>query len=194
MLIGLGARIEGEAGVGYVLRPGFFLPPLMFEPDELEALVLGARWVQAQPDAGLSRAASTALTKISTASPDDLRRQIRDVGLWPVSLSPSEEARPVLGPIRAAMRAERALLLSYTDESGRASEREVWPVQLAFYDGKQIVVAWCVLREAFRHFRIDRIQQITSSARRYGRPRTVLAQEWWAEFSDPGRRDTPDTG
>jgi len=81
-LIGLGARIEGEAGIGYVLRPGFFVPPLMFNAEELEALVLGARWVQSRPDEGLSGAARNALGKIATASPDDLRDRIRNTALW----------------------------------------------------------------------------------------------------------------
>src|SRR6187399_3111815 len=75
-LIGLGAPIDGEAGIGYMLRAGFFLPPLMFTPDELEALVLGARWVEGQPDDGLSAAARNALGKIATASPDDLRDRL----------------------------------------------------------------------------------------------------------------------
>ena len=76
------ARIEGEAGIGYVLRPGFFVPPLMFNAEELEALVLGARWVQSRPDEGLSGAARNALGKIATASPDDLRDRIRNTALW----------------------------------------------------------------------------------------------------------------
>src|ERR1700742_3520241 len=75
-LIGLGAPIDGEAGIGYILKPGFFLPPLMFSPDELEALVLGARWVEARPDAALGNAARTALGKIATASPEDLRDRV----------------------------------------------------------------------------------------------------------------------
>src|SRR5438445_12959802 len=83
-LIGLGAPIDGEAGVGYLLRPGFFLPPLMFSAEELEALVLGARWVEARPDAPLALAAKSALGKIATASPDDLRDRISNTGLWPV--------------------------------------------------------------------------------------------------------------
>src|SRR3954462_750432 len=83
-LIGLGAPIDGEAGVGYMLRPGFFLPPLMFSAEELEALVLGARWVEGRPDEGLAGAAKNALGKIATASPDDLRDRINNTGLWPV--------------------------------------------------------------------------------------------------------------
>src|SRR3569623_2097622 len=83
-LIGLGAPIAGEAGVGYMLQPGFFLPPLMFSPEELEALVLGARWVEQRPDAALAGAARNALGKITTASPEDLRDRIGNTGLWPV--------------------------------------------------------------------------------------------------------------
>lgn len=181
-LIGLGAPIDGEAGVGYMLRPGFFMPPLMFTPEELEALVLGARWVQAQPDAGLAGAAKNALGKIATASPDDLRDRIRDTGLWPVLMRGPQEAVPVLGLVRAAMRAEKALHIGYADEGGRQSERDIWPVQLAYYEGKQIVVAWCVMREAFRHFRTDRIVRVAETGHRYGRRRLQLAKEWREEW------------
>ena len=81
-LIGLGAPIDGEAGIGYMLRPGFFLPPLMFSAEELEALVLGARWVEGRPDKDLAGAAKNALAKIATASPEDLRDRISSTGLW----------------------------------------------------------------------------------------------------------------
>jgi predicted DNA-binding transcriptional regulator YafY len=181
-LIGLGAPIEGEAGVGYMLKPGFFLPPLMFTPEELEALVLGARWVQAQPDAGLAGAAKNALGKIATASPEDLRDRIRDTGLWPVLMRGPETSLPVLGLLRSAMRAENALHIAYADESGRESERDIWPVQLAYYEGKQIVVAWCAMRDGFRHFRTDRIVRAAETESRYGRRRAQLAKEWREEW------------
>jgi len=182
-LIGLGAPIEGEAGVGYMLRPGFFLPPLMFTPEELEALVLGARWVEAQPDAGLAGAARNALGKIATASPDDLRDRIRDTGLWPVLMRGPLEAVPVLGLVRQAMRDEKALAIAYADEAGRPSARDIWPVQLAYYEGKQIVAAWCAMRSAFRHFRTDRIVSATATDRRYGRRRAELARLWREEWA-----------
>ncbi|MGN6487081.1 MAG: helix-turn-helix transcriptional regulator [Devosia sp.] len=187
-LIGLGAPIDGEAGVGYMLRPGFFLPPLMFSPEELEALVLGARWVEAQPDAGLAGAAGNALGKIATASPEDLRDRIRDTGLWPVLMRGPKDAMPVLGLVRSAMRSETALHVAYADESGNQSERDIWPVQLAYYEGKQIIVAWCVLREGFRHFRTDRIVSAVETGNRYGRRRLQLAREWRDEW----RRLHPD--
>lgn len=181
-LIGLGAPIEGEAGVGYMLKPGFFMPPLMFTPEELEALVLGARWVQAQPDGGLAGAAKNALGKIATASPDDLRDRIRDTGLWPVLMRGPAEPMPVLGLVRAAMRREKALHIGYADESGKESERDIWPVQLGYYEGKQIVVAWCVMREAFRHFRTDRIVRAAETDKSYGRRRVQLTKQWRDEW------------
>jgi len=182
-LIGLGAPIDGEAGIGYMLKPGFFLPPLMFTPEELEALVLGARWVQAQPDDGLGVAAKNALAKIATASPDDLRDRINDTGLWPVLMRGPLAPAPVLGITRAAMRQEKAVHIAYADEAGRASERDIWPVQLAYYEGKQIIVAWCCVRLAFRNFRTDRIVSMTPTEARFGKRRAALEKDWRAQWA-----------
>ena len=179
-LIGLGAPIDGEAGVGYMLKPGFFLPPLMFTAEELEALVLGARWVGAQPDDGLGAAAQNALAKIATASPEDLRDRINDTGLWPVAVwsANSRPPMPILGQVRQAMRTEKALQIAYADEAGNPSERTIWPVQLAYYEGKQTIAAWCCLRAAFRNFRTDRIVALTVTEERYGKRRLALEREW----------------
>src|SRR5262249_17219074 len=105
-LIELGAPIEGEAGIGYLLRAGFFLPPLMFDEDELEALVLGARWVRRQGDVALAEAADKALAKIGTASNKDLRDRIAETGLWPITFKEAAVASPNLRPIREAIRRE----------------------------------------------------------------------------------------
>ncbi|WP_348983125.1 YafY family protein [Devosia sp. 1566] len=183
-LIGLGAPIAGEAGIGYMLKPGFFLPPLMFTPEELEALVLGARWVQAQPDDGLGLAAKNALAKIATASPEDLRDRINDTGLWPVALWREREPLPILGDVRMAMRCEKALRISYADEAGQRTERVIWPVQVAFFEGKQTVAAWCCLRDAFRNFRTDRILALELTEERYGRRRAALVREWQALWEE----------
>jgi predicted DNA-binding transcriptional regulator YafY len=178
-LIGLGAPIDGEAGVGYMLRPGFFLPPLMFSAEELEALVLGARWVEQRPDDALAGAAKNALGKIATASPDDLRDRINDTGLWPVRSHWEETGpTPVLGVVREAIRDERVLKLTYADETGRTTERAIWPVAIAFYEEKQIVAAWCTMREDFRNFRTDRIVAAEFVEGRFGKRRAVLAREW----------------
>lgn len=187
-LVGLGAPIDGEAGIGYMLRPGFFLPPLTFSAEELEALTLGARWVGAQADPELAKAARNALGKIAAASRDDLRDRIDDTGLWPVLVRRSCEPVPILKLIRHAMREEKALAMHYEDESGRASERTIWPVRLAFYDGKQIIAAWCCMRESFRHFRADRVTSLTLTEHRFGKPRRTLVREWRAQWE----RDHPE--
>src|SRR5215469_11544637 len=103
-LMDLGAPIEGEAGLGYLLRSGFFLPPLMFGEDELEALVLGARWVQRQGDVALAEAATRALAKIATASSKDLRDRIAETGLWVQGRKAA--LSPTLRPLREAIRRE----------------------------------------------------------------------------------------
>ncbi|WP_010587963.1 helix-turn-helix transcriptional regulator [Schlesneria paludicola] len=179
-LISLGAPIDGEAGIGYMLRPGFFLPPLMFGREELEALVLGIQWVGAQPDDKLAEAAKNALGKIAAASPPDLRELIDDTGLMPV-LTRKRKPLPALALIRQSMRLEKALMMQYDDEAGRASERHIWPVQLAYFEGKQIVAAWCCMREAFRHFRTDRITGLILTESRFGKARKTLVREWRTE-------------
>ena len=193
-LIGLGAPINGEAGVGYMLRPGFFLPPLMFTPEELEALVLGARWVGARPDTTLAGAARNALAKIATASPDDLRDRISNTGLWPVRAYWEGGEVPLLGVVREAIRDERVLAISYADENGRTTERQVWPVTLAYYEEKQILAAWCTMREDFRHFRIDRIVSAAPAEGRFGKRRAVLAREWEDVWRAEQKARYPDEG
>ncbi len=183
-LVSLGAPIEGEAGLGYVLRAGFFMPPLMFSPVELEALVLGARWVQTLPDGELGAAARNALAKIATASTDDLRARIDDPGLWPINLAKrgSGPRTPILERARQAMRNERAVELAYEDADGQATARTVWPIQLAYYEQKEIVVAWCCLREDYRSFRTDRITTFELTAHSYGRRRAELTAEFTARW------------
>ncbi|MET0574227.1 MAG: YafY family protein [Mesorhizobium sp.] len=177
-LIGLGAPIDGEAGVGYILRPGFFLPPLMFSPEELEALVLGARWVEGRPDESLAKAAARALGKIATATPEDLRDKIGATGLWPVQAAAIPAKEPLLGVVRQAMRVEKTLHISYADENGAQTERPIWPIALAYYEDKHILAAWCTMRQALRNFRIDRVRSARQGEERFGKRRVVLMKMW----------------
>jgi predicted DNA-binding transcriptional regulator YafY len=188
-LIGLGAPIDGEAGIGYMLRPGFFLPPLMFSAEELEALVLGAKWVEGRPDPGLAGAATNALAKIATASPEDLRDRISNTGLWTPPSNWSRETTPLLGIVREAMRTEKALHLTYADEAGNETQRPIWPITLAYYEEKQIVGAWCTMRQDFRNFRIDRVRDAKLGTEPFGKRRVVLMKEWEAIWSSRTRRD-----
>jgi len=180
VLIGLGAPIDGEAGLGYLLRPGFFLPPLMFDEDELEALVLGARWVARQNDSALAQAASNALAKIAAASPKDLRDAMANTGLWVATIATTGTVADIK-LVREAIRRERKLRIAYVAETGAATERAIWPIAMAYYERRQTVAAWCELRGAFRHFRTDRITALTATEERYPRRRVELVEAWRRE-------------
>jgi predicted DNA-binding transcriptional regulator YafY len=180
VLIGLGAPIDGEAGLGYLLRPGFFLPPLMFSEDELEALVLGIRWVARQSDTTLTQAATNALAKIAAASPKDLRDAMANTGLWVATIATTGPVADIK-LVREAIRRERKLRIAYVAETGAATERAIWPIAMAYYERRQTVAAWCELRGAFRHFRTDRITALTATAERYPRRRVELVAAWRRE-------------
>jgi predicted DNA-binding transcriptional regulator YafY len=182
----LGAPIDGAAGVGYLLRSGFFLPPLMFDADELEALVLGARWLRHQGDSGLSAAAARALAKIATATPRDLRDHMAETNLWAPAWPANPAADAFAQPTREAIRRQCKLRIAYRDEQGAASERIVWPFALAFFQERRVMAAWCELRAAFRHFRIDRIEHAELTGERYPAPRQTLLRRWREEngFAD----------
>jgi predicted DNA-binding transcriptional regulator YafY len=173
-LIGQGAAIDGEAGIGFILRPGFVLPPLMFTDEEIEALVLGLRWVK-QADAPLARAAVDVLAKIGAVLPDDLRDSIAGVGL----LAAPQPADPIdLAPLRAAIRAEHKVILDYADAKGARTRRTVWPIAIGFFDRARVLAAWCEMRSDYRHFRTDRIAKLRLTGRRYPQRRRALMREW----------------
>jgi predicted DNA-binding transcriptional regulator YafY/glutathione S-transferase len=173
----MGAEIDGESGVGYVLRPGFVLPPLMFSEEEIEALALGARWVARRTDKTLSAAARNAMAKIASVLPRGLRDRLEDEALL---VGPGWE-RPhavELKMLRRALREERRLAIVYQDEKGARTERVVWPVALGFFDAARVLAAWCELRGDFRHFRADRIMSAEMLEARLPRRRKTLEKEW----------------
>ena len=177
-LQGQGAEIEGEPGLGYVLRPGFMLPPLMFSIDELEALILGAGWVGKQhDDARLSKAAGNALTKIAAVLPSDLRHEIDAATLYVV---PSRQQPTAVDPslLRDAIRKEHKIRIAYRDDGGQETERIIWPFVIGFYEQHKTVAAWCELRQDYRHFRIDRIAALAATGERAPRRRHALLKEW----------------
>jgi predicted DNA-binding transcriptional regulator YafY len=173
-----GARIDGASGLGYVLRPGFVLPPLMFSEEEVEALVLGSRWVADRADARLAMAARDALAKIAAVLPDEFRNDLETSALL---VGPGERIAAgdaELLTIRRAIRSERKLDITYLDLKERSSARTIWPFALAFFDSARVVVAWCEMRQAFRHFRTDRITALNAAQERYPRRRQALMKEW----------------
>ncbi|TCT33090.1 helix-turn-helix transcriptional regulator [Martelella mediterranea] len=172
-----GAAIEGEAGIGYVLRPGFLLPPMMFSAEEIEALVLGSRWVERSTDEKLSAAASQALTKIASILPEHLSDMLDQTALiiGPRDIAPETAD---IGVLRGAIRDSLKVELDYRDENARASRRVIWPIGLAYFERVRVVVAWCEMRDGFRHFRTDRIAGLTVSDQRYPERRSVLLHNW----------------
>jgi predicted DNA-binding transcriptional regulator YafY len=154
-----GVPIEGEAGVGYLLRKGSDIPPLMFNADELEALVVGTRFVRAFGGENLTQSAQAALLKIEAVLPPELRARTRRSRIFAPPRRDRIEASGVIDRLHAAIVDHRVLRLDYRDEGGRASERDVEPLCLAFWGGAWTLGAWCRLRSDFRNFRPDRINR-----------------------------------
>lgn len=158
-LIGSGVPVEGEAGVGYLLRDGYDLPPLMFTIDELEALVLGARIVQGWADPDLGRAAADVIAKVAAVVPPEVRGMIDSSAL----LAPEYHARVPyevdMTALRRAVRERRKMRFAYTNEAGNPTARTVRPLAISFFGPVWVLTAWCELRNDFRNFRLDRMTE-----------------------------------
>jgi predicted DNA-binding transcriptional regulator YafY len=164
-LIGSGVPVEGEAGVGYVMRDGYDMPPLMFSHDEIVALVAGARLIRAWGGASMAAAAEEALVKIGSVLPDAARERADSVQIHAFGFgSMTPGVRAMLDRIELACNQRLRLHLAYGDEEGRPTDRVVRPLGLYFWGKVWTVLAWCELREDFRVFRIDRIARLQEGA------------------------------
>lgn len=175
-----GADIEGEPGVGYLLRPGFFLPPLMFSQTEIEALMLGILWVSTFADRPLAKAASDALTKIKEVLPSNARN---GMGAVPLRVGPPRSvnfANEDLSTLRDAIRRECKIDIIYRSKNGLQSQRVIWPFAIGYFTDSRILVGWCEKGQNYRHFRTDGIISLTVLDERYTRRRASLFQEWHA--------------
>ncbi|MGR9148173.1 helix-turn-helix transcriptional regulator [Rhizobium leguminosarum] len=179
----MGADIEGEPGFGYVLKPGFLLPPLMFSQEELHALTLGAQWVGRQTDDGLAFAAQNAIAKIGAVLPTELRHLLTD-NAFHVGRNRPEMPAVDLGVIRQAMREQFKLQITYRDPKGNETPRVIWPIMIGFIDTKRFIAGWCELREDFRTFRGDRIQRVELIEQRYPGRRRDLAKRWRTQVDE----------
>lgn len=174
----LGASIEGEPGVGYVLRSGFLLPPVMFTVEEVDALILGSRWVAEKADKSLSEAARKAMARLTAIMPTELVDRVEAQSLI---VSSSQDLQPEtidMTLVRRAIHLERKLSIQYKDAKGECSTRIIWPFLLIYFDGGLIIAAWCEIRESIRHFRTDRIDSMTEISTRYPRRRHDLIKLW----------------
>jgi predicted DNA-binding transcriptional regulator YafY len=158
-LLASGIPIDGEAGVGYRLHPDFDLPPLMFNHNEIEALVIGARMVEAWGGPGLAYSARSALAKIVTALPKDKRVSVEKSRLFSPDFFIKPQTNAQMDQLRMAINLHQVVVLNYVDADGRSSQRRIRPQGLFFWGTVWTLGAWCELRNDFRDFRLDRIAE-----------------------------------
>ena len=166
-LVASGVPIEGEAGVGYVLKKGFDLPPLMFKEQEIEALVLGARIVESWADAELAAAASDVIAKVEAVIPDRLRDYMANTALLAPRHHYMEPIKFDMAELRRALRGQLKVHLRYRDAQDEPTERTVRPLCLAYFGPVWLLSGWCELRDDFRTFRLDRIDDFTVPGERF---------------------------
>ncbi|MBV9996467.1 MAG: YafY family transcriptional regulator [Caulobacteraceae bacterium] len=186
-LVGQRVPIRGEAGLGYVLDGGFDMPPLMLTPDEIEAAVLGAQWVVARGDAVLGKAAQDLIAKIAASVPERLRPFVLEPAAGvPPSRTPPPDGLDI-ARTRAWIRAGRKIRLDYRDERGALTDRVIWPVTVGYLEAVRMLVAWCELRDGFRHFRTDRVVRADFLDEPHGeRPGALRAR--WLRAAEERRR------
>jgi predicted DNA-binding transcriptional regulator YafY len=172
--------IEGAAGIGYVLRRGFDLPPLMFTTEEVDAIAVGARMVRRLRDRSLQAAADSVLAKLTDVLPQALRGQLSVARIYVSDGSAAEPRGIDPAALREAIRTSRKLRIAYVDDKGERSERVIWPLAMAYYVDATLVGAWCELRQDYRHFRIDRITSSAVMAETFPAGNGRLVAEWLA--------------
>ena len=177
--------IRGEAGVGYILEGGFDMPPLMLTPDEIEAAMLGAQWVRQRADPALARAAADLVAKIAAVVPEHLRPLLIEPASTSHTTRKTAPDAIDMTRVRSAIRAQGKLHLVYRDEVGQETQRTVWPIAVSYWDTARLIVGWCELRNAFRHFRTDRIVDAQFLETRYSTPRPRLRAAWRKELREP---------
>jgi predicted DNA-binding transcriptional regulator YafY len=186
-LIASGVPILGEAGVGYALQRGFDLPPLMFNEDEIEALVLGARIVESRADPALARAARDVLAKVEAVLPARLRERLDGAALF----APNFVAKPAgesLTQLRGAIRLRRKVAFAYRDQSGSETRRTVQPLGVFYWGATWSLGAWCELRAGFRNFRTDRIDGLAVLEEAFEPQPGRTLRDFFRHYEEEGRR------
>jgi len=176
--------IEGASGLGYVLRRGFDLPPLMFTTEEIEAIAVGARLLHRTGAVGLQEDAAAVLSKVELVLPDALRAQLTVPTAFVSGRGAPTPEVADLSVIRTAIRQERKLRIDYADEQGRGSSRRIWPFATAYYVEATLITAWCELRNDFRHFRTDRVRALHVLEEGFPIPARTLMAQWLERFAN----------
>lgn len=180
--------IRGEAGIGYVLEGGFDMPPLMLTPDEIEAAMLGAQWVQNRADPALARAAADLVAKIAAVVPEHLRPILLEPTLTSLTHRKVENDAIDMARVRTSIRAQGKISLAYRDEDGHQTSRVIWPIAVSYWESVRVIVGWCELRNGFRHFRTDRVLAAEFLEQRYPTQRARLRTAWKKELQEARSR------
>lgn len=185
-LMASGVPIDGEAGVGYRLHRGYQLPPMMFDQDELQALLFGAQVAKRWGDNNMAAAAERILDKVDAVLPENLRPQLtsRTLIVPEMASFQSAETTATLGEVRDAINERRRLYLSYSDASETPTERIVWPLTLVYWGYSWALGAWCELRQDFRNFRVDRIVEARNLTTQYPDEPGKRLEDYFAQASD----------
>lgn len=179
-----GVPIEGEAGIGYRLDRHFDLPPLMFTSEELLALILGSKMVKTWGDSVAAKGAVSALDKITAILPDSMKHQDQsDLLLVPEFLQ-NKELALLASDIRKAVERSETLCIEYQDEQKRISTRHVEPLGLVYWGGKWTLIAFCLLRQDYRAFRIDRVQALSQTNKTFEKGETKSLQHYLSRFGE----------
>lgn len=155
-----GVPVDGEAGIGYIMRDGYDLPPLMFTRDEITALVAGARMVRGWGGASMARAAEEALVKIESVLPREERGNVSRVAIHAPRMRLSDKDRRHIDLLETASENRNEISFDYRDAQGQATHRNAQPLGLWFWGGTWTLVGWCLLRDDYRMFRIDRMDAL----------------------------------
>jgi predicted DNA-binding transcriptional regulator YafY len=159
-LMNSGVPIFGAAGVGYVIDKKYHLPPVMFDPDELEAIGLGIAMVRNWTDERFAEKANSAFEKIQAALPENLLTELQQLATWSMPSAAKLPWEVGFSEIRECIRNKKKIEFTYIDLQERESRRKVRPLSLVFFGPVWLIVAWCEMRKDFRNFRLDRIREI----------------------------------
>ena len=146
--------VEGAAGVGYIMRRGYDLPPLNFDAEEIDALRVGLMMLARTGDSALQKAAERITAKIDALG--DLENGLH-VAPWGVPVDDPANGCVSFSMLRGAIREAEMLRITYRNEAGDETTRTIRPVALIYNLEAAVLAAWCDMRGAFRHFRTDRI-------------------------------------
>ncbi len=173
--------IFGEAGIGYIMKKGYDMPPLMLNADEVDAIILGAHWVAQRGDPSLSISAQSLLDKIQDVIPGHMRSEVLSPRIVAPNVHKIVPDHLDMQALREAIRNTNKIKLSYSKVTEENSERLVWPFMMAYFDTTRLLVAWCELRQDFRHFRTDRITKMEILTELYPKNPKLLRMEWEAD-------------